>query len=127
MPDGLSIDTEGVRDWGHGLRADPGRGFGAAADRAAGLHRQGVGFGARLTPSDAVAAARQRYAYALANTEANVRAYQRAAEVLAQAAEDIARLFGASDLTAAQVQRTVGHLSDAAVRAATPTTGRAVP
>jgi len=118
VPDGLLIDTNGVGEVGRGLRAEADSGFAATADRGASLHRHGVEFGARITPSGVVTEAKQRYAQALANTEANLRAYHVAAGVLADAAEEIARLFAVSDLSSAQAQRKVQDLIDDAVRTA---------
>jgi hypothetical protein len=118
MPDGVQIDTAKVSDVGRSLRSDADGGFAAAADRGSRLHRHGVEFGARITPSGVVTEAKNRYAEALANTEANLRAYHLAAGVLADAAEEIARRFAASDLTSAQAQREVQELIDSAIRTA---------
>jgi hypothetical protein len=116
MTDGVRIDTDAVDDVAKGMRAEADGGFAAAAERGATLHRQGVEFGARLTPSGAVTDAKRRYAAALANTEANLRAYRSAAAVLAEAAEEIAKLFASSDLDASQAQRRAEDLIDGAVR-----------
>jgi hypothetical protein len=126
VPDGVQIDTDGVGDVGRGLRAAADSGFAANADRGASLHRHGVEFGARITPSSEVTAAKQRYAQALANTEANLRAYHVAAGVLADAAEEIVRLFASSDLSSAQAQRKVQDLIDGAVGAANEAVGGTV-
>jgi hypothetical protein len=123
VSDGVRINTDKVGDVGRGLRTDADGGFAAAADRGATLHQHGVEFGARLTPSAAVTEAKDRYAQALANTEANLRAHHLAAGVLADAAEQIARLFASSDMTSAQAQRKVQDLIDGAVRAANAATG----
>jgi len=118
VPDGVQIDTEGVGDFARGMRTQANGGFAAAADLGAVLHGHGVEFGARITPSAAVTEAKQRYAQALAATEANLRAYQVAAGVLAGAAEDIARLFASADMSSAQAQRTIERMIAGAVRAA---------
>jgi hypothetical protein len=111
----VRIDTDAVGDVARGIRAEADSGFAASADRGTTLHRQGVDFGARLTPSATVTEAKQRYALALANTEANLRAYRAAARALADAAEQIAQLFASSDLSSAQAQRRVHDLIDRAV------------
>lgn len=118
MPDGVEIDTDKVGDVGRGLRKEADGGFATAADRGAGLHEHGVEFGARITPSAVVTDAKNRYAKALADTEANLRAHQMAAGVLADAAEEIARLFATTDMTSAQAQAQVQDLIDEAVIAA---------
>lgn len=123
MPDGVQIDTGKVGDVGRGLRREADGGFAAAADRGTGLHGHGVEFGARITPSDVVTDAKTRYALALANTEANLRAYQVAAGVLADAAEEIARLFASADLTAEEAQLRVQALIDEAILEANAATG----
>jgi hypothetical protein len=75
---GVQIDTDGVGDFGTGMQKQSTGGFADIASRGADLHRQGVGFGARMTPSDIVTQAKVRYAEALAHSEANLRAYQQA-------------------------------------------------
>ncbi|GIE93294.1 hypothetical protein [Paractinoplanes rishiriensis] len=109
MSDGMRIDTERVGDVGRGLRIEANTGFADAADRGKILHGHGVEFGARLGSSSVVVEAQQRYASALANTEANLRAYHLAAGALATAAEEIARLFATADADAAEdlIARTV--------------------
>src|SRR4051812_37783332 len=97
MPDGVQIDVDKVAGVGRGMREDASQGFAAAADRSARLHGHGVEFGSRLGMSVVVSAARDRYAAALANVDANLRAHQQAAAALADAAEEIARLFSAAD------------------------------
>jgi hypothetical protein len=114
MPNGVRIDAGQVGDLGRDLRIEADCGFGEAARRGAVLHGQGVEFGARLTPSGVVTEAKQRYAQALANSEANLRAYQSAAAALADAAEEVARLFGSSDRSAAEAQRTAQDVIDGA-------------
>jgi hypothetical protein len=123
MPDGVQIDAGKVGDVGRGLRHEADAGFAATAQRGTSLHGHGVEFGARLTPSGVVTEAKNRYAQALAHTEANLRAYQVAAGVLADAAEEISRLFAASDLSAEEAQRKVQDLIDNAVRAADAAVG----
>lgn len=123
MPDGVQIDTDGVGDVARGMRSQADGGFAAAANRGSDLHRHGVEFGSRLTPSSVVTDAKNRYAQALQNTEANLRAYQVAAGVLADAANEIARTFATSDMSSAQAQRKVQDLIDAAIRATNGTIG----
>jgi hypothetical protein len=106
MPNGVRIDAGHVGDLGRDLRVEADRGFGDAARRGSVLHGHGVEFGSRLTASAAVTEAMRRYAQALANVEANLRAYQAAATVLADAAQEVARRFAASDRSAAEEQRT---------------------
>lgn len=117
MPDGVQIDTNGVGDVAQGMRSQADGGFAAAADRGSDLHRHGVGFGSRITPSSVVTDAKNRYAQALENTDANLRAYRVAAGVLADAAKEISRTFATSDMSSAQAQRKVQDLIDGAIRA----------
>jgi hypothetical protein len=112
MPDGVRIDTDVVGAVGRGLRDEADGGFAAAAMRGAGLHRHGVEFGARITPSAVVTDAKNRYADALAGIEANLRAHRTAAAALASAAEEIARLLAAADMTSAEAQQRVRDLID---------------
>ncbi|MFD0520296.1 hypothetical protein [Paractinoplanes durhamensis] len=93
-------------------------GFAEIAGRGADLHRQGVGFGARMTPSDIVTQAKVRYAEALAHSEANLRAYQTAAAVFAEVAEQIATQFAAVDVNSEQAQKQVQYLMSQAADAA---------
>jgi hypothetical protein len=113
----VRIDTGKVGEVGRGLRTEADGGFSTAADRGADLHRHGVQFGSRLTPSPVITDAKARYAQALANTDANLRAYHLAAGVLADAAEQIARLFASSDMTSLQAQQKVQQLIADAVGA----------
>ncbi|GAB1691221.1 hypothetical protein [Krasilnikovia sp. M28-CT-15] len=118
MPDGVQIDTDGVGDVAHGMRGQADGGLADAAQRGATLHGHGVEFGARITPSGVVTEAKNRYALALAHTEANLRAYHTAAGALAQAADEIARMFASSDMSSAAAHRKVEDLMAGAVRAA---------
>lgn len=86
MPDGVRIDIDKVGEVGRGLRTEVDGRFATTADRGGDLHRHGVQFGARLTPSPVITEAKNRYAQALANTDANLRAYHLAAGVLVDAA-----------------------------------------
>ena len=86
MPDGVRIDIHKVGEVGRGLRTEVDGGFATTADRGGDPHRHGVQFGARLTPSPVITEAKNRYAQALADTDANLRAYHLAAGVLADAA-----------------------------------------
>lgn len=114
MPDGIQIDTEQVGEFAQGMRAEADKGFASAADRGADLHQHGVVFGARI-PGDTVLDAKRRYAEALANTDANLRAYRKAAAILADVAEQIARDFAGADMASEAAQRRVKALMDGAV------------
>jgi hypothetical protein len=118
VPDEVRIDTDGVGEVGRGLRGDADGVFADAAVRGRQLHGHGVEFGAGLTPSAVVADAMQRYATALENTEANLRAYRVAADVLADAAEEIARMFRSTDMSSQWALRQVQDILDEAVVAA---------
>jgi hypothetical protein len=73
-----------------------------------------VVFGRRI-PSDVVLDAKQRYAQALEQTDANLRSYHLAAGVLADVAEQIARDFAHADLSSEEAQRKVMSLLDGAI------------
>ena len=118
MPDGVQIDTDGVDVVARGMRAQADGGFAAAAERGSALHQHGVEFGRRITVSAVVTEAKQRYAQALENTEANLRAYHAAAGVLATAADEIARMFASADMSSVQAQRKVQELINGAVQSA---------
>ncbi|MEU4241996.1 hypothetical protein [Actinoplanes sp. NPDC026619] len=118
MSGGVQIDTDGVGDFGTGMQKQSTNGFADIASRGADLHRQGVGFGSRMTPSDIVHQAKVRYAEALAHAEANLRAYQTAAGVFAAVAEQIARQFATVDMNSEQAQQEVQHLMAQATQAA---------
>ena len=117
MADGVRIDTDGVNEFGRGLRTEADSGFADVAGRGVSLHGHGVEFGARMTPSAIVTDAKKRYAEALANTEANLRAHQTAAAVLADAAEEIARMFKTQDMSSEQAMKKVNDLIDEAAAA----------
>lgn len=114
MADGVEIDTEQVDDFGRGMRAQAGEGFASAAKRGADLHSFGVVFGAGL-PGEAILAAKTRYAQALENTDANLRAYEAAAEILAEVAEQVARDFSTADMSSVVAQRKVESLLSGAI------------
>jgi hypothetical protein len=114
----VQIDTDGVNDFGSGMQKQATDGFADIAGRGADLHRQGVGFGSRMTPSDIVTDAKLRYAEALAHAEANLRAYQTAAGILAEVAEQIAQQFASVDLNSEQAQKQVEYLMATATAAA---------
>lgn len=118
MAGGVQIDTDGVGDFGTGMQKQATNGFADIAGRGADLHRQGVGFGSRMTPSDIVTQAKVKYAEALAHAEANLRAYQTAAGILAEVAEQIATQFATVDLTSKQAQQQVEYLMSQATLAA---------
>ncbi|MDT4992530.1 MAG: hypothetical protein QOH97_2422 [Actinoplanes sp.] len=109
VPDGVEIDTDQVHDFGQGMRAQVDQGFASAASRGAELHRHGVVFGAAI-PGDVVLEVKNRYAQALENTDANLRAFREAATIFAQVAEQIARDFQSADLGSASAQNTVAAL-----------------
>jgi hypothetical protein len=114
MSDGVQIQTDQVTDFGHGLRQDAGDGFATAAGRGADLHRQGVALGAQINAGP-ILAVKQKYADALANTDANLRLYPLAAGVLADVAEEIARRFAHTDQHAAVTQQQIRTLLDGAL------------
>lgn len=114
MGDGVRIQTDQVGDFGKGLRQDAGGGFAAAAGRGAHLHRQGVGLGSRID-SGPIMEAKQRYAEALAATDANLRVYPVAAGILADVAEEVARRFAHADRTSAVTQQQIQTMLDGAI------------
>jgi glycerol-3-phosphate O-acyltransferase len=114
MPDGVEVQTGQVGEFARGLRLEAESGFAAAAERGADLHRHGVVFGASI-PGDTVLEVKNRYARALANTDANLRAYRRAADVFAEVAEQIAREFASVDAASARAQQRVDALMRVAV------------
>ena len=122
MPDGVEIDTGQVDDFGRGMRSQADQGFASAASRAADLHSHGVVFGAQI-PGGAVLAAKTRYAQALENIDANLRAHREAALIFAAVAEQIARDFGAADMTSAAAQQKVDGLLQNAIAGATKALG----
>ena len=115
MADGVEIDTGQVGDFAKGMRSEADSGFSQAANRGTRLHSHGVPFGANITMSDIVQQAKGRYAVALANTEANLRAYQQAAEIFASVAESIAREFKNADQNSAETNLRVNAMMDAAI------------
>lgn len=109
MADGVRIETEGVTAVAASLRADVDKGFASAVSRAAGLHTHGVVFGAAL-PGEAVLDARQRYAQALAHTDANLRAYRDLAATLATEADRIVAELTRADQLSQESQRRLAAL-----------------
>jgi len=122
MPDGVQIDADQVRDFGKRMRTQADSGLASAADRGTDLHRHGVVFGASI-PGATVLDAKTRYAQALEATDANLRAYQRAAVIFAEVAEGIARDFTAADLSSADAQRRVEQLMQGAITRANAAMG----
>jgi hypothetical protein len=118
VADGVQIDTDGVGDFATGMRHQTDVGFAAAWQRGAALHAHGVEFGNKITSSSVITDAKQRYAQALENTEANLKTYHMAAGVLAEAAEEISRLFASTDMSAAQAQQKIQALIGGAIRSA---------
>ncbi|MEV4707916.1 hypothetical protein [Actinoplanes sp. NPDC049316] len=114
MPDGVQIQTDQVNEFAQDLRADADKGFASAADRGADLHAHGVVFGKSI-PGDTVLDAKNRYAEALANTEANLREYRRMAVIFAEVAEQIARDFAHVDMSSEAAQLRVQALLDGAI------------
>ncbi|MEU4221418.1 hypothetical protein [Actinoplanes sp. NPDC026623] len=114
MPDSVEVDTGQVGEFAKGLRLEADSGFAAVAERAADLHRHGVVFGASI-PGGTVLEVKNRYARALADTDANLRAYRRAAGIFADVAERIAREFASVDMASAQAQQRVDGLLQGAV------------
>jgi uncharacterized protein YukE len=104
VADGVSIDTEQVGATAKQIRKDAETYFADGVRSGQDLHGQGVVFGARY-PGGSVAQAKQQYAEALAILDANLRNYQLAAELYAEAAERIAKLFAQADLSSAQRQQ----------------------
>ncbi|WP_306216367.1 hypothetical protein [Actinoplanes sp. RD1] len=109
MADGVRIETGQVADVAAGLAADADEGFASAEARAAALHAHGVVFGAAV-PGGTMLAAKERYARALAYTDANLRAYRRMAAVLAAQADQVVRELGAADRISEQSQRRLADL-----------------
>jgi hypothetical protein len=93
MADGVQIRTELVTEFARTIRTDD---FRSAAARGADLHHHGVIFGAAIA-GETILEAKTRYAEMLANTEANLREYRRAAEAFATAAQQIAQSFATAD------------------------------
>lgn len=114
MSDGVRIQTDQVSDFGQGLRKEAGDGFASAAGRGADLHRQGVALGSQINAGP-IMAVKQRYAEALAGTDANLRLYPLAAGVLADVAEEIARRFAHADTNSAVSQQEIRALLDGAL------------
>jgi plastocyanin domain-containing protein len=114
MPDGIQIDTDEVNDFGRTMSKQSTSGYAHAATRGTSLHSHGVTFATALT-SPVFDDAKRRYQEALQNTEANLRAYQQAAQVLAEAAENIAKEFARADLDAAAAQSRIEAIVDNAV------------
>lgn len=114
MADGVQIDTDQVGEFGQGLRQEADGGFASAVDRCANLHRHGVVFGAKITAGP-IQDAKIRYAEALENTDANLRAYHQAAGILADVAEQIAKDFAGTDLSSAQQQGKVDEMISGAI------------
>lgn len=115
MSDEVRIDTDEVGEVGRGLRGDADGVFADAAARGTALHGHGVEFGAGVTPSAIIKDAQQKYATALENTEANLRAYKVAAGVLADAAEEIARMFKSTDMNSDAALKKVQNLINESV------------
>ena len=109
MADGVRIETEGVTAVAASLRADADTGFASAADRAATLHAHGVVFGAAI-PGEAMLDARERYAQALAHTDANLRAYRRTAAFLAAEADRLVAELTRADQLSQESQRRLAAL-----------------
>ena len=114
MGDGVQIQTDQVGDFGHRLRTDADGGFAAAAGRGAHLHQQGVGLGSQIN-SGPIMEVKQRYAEALAATDANLRVYPVAAGILADVAEEVARRFAHADLTSAVTQQQIQTMLSGAI------------
>ncbi|MEV6599197.1 hypothetical protein AB0M36_20435 [Actinoplanes sp. NPDC051346] len=114
MPDGIHLDTEQVGEFARGMRTEADKGFASAAERGADLHRHGVIFGAEL-PGETILDAKRRYARALENTEANLRAYHQMAIIFADVADRIARDFANVDMSSAATQRQIDALLSGAI------------
>lgn len=114
MGDGVQIQTDQVGDFGKGLRKDADGGFAAAAGRGADLHRQGVGLGAQINAGP-IMAVKQKYAAALAATDANLRVYPVAAGILADVAEEVARRFAHADMSSAVTQQEIQSMLSGAI------------
>ena len=129
MADGVKIDTGQVGDFAKGMRSEATSGFSHAVTRGSDLHAHGVVFGASITTSDVVTQAKARYAAALEHTDANLRAYQQAAEIFADVAEAVARDFTVADRSSAQAHARVEALLDTAIAKANAVidgTGKAI-
>ncbi len=117
VPDGVRIQTAEVHDFANRVRSDADSGLSDAAQRAAALHGQGVVFGHSIA-SPVFVAAKDRYAKALENTEANLRAYVAMARALSDAAKTVADRFGHVDQLSAAQQKEVHDMLDTGVRRA---------
>ncbi|WP_305789446.1 hypothetical protein [Symbioplanes lichenis] len=109
MADGVRIETGQVAEVASKLAADADEGFASAVARSATLHAHGVVFGAAV-PGGTMLAAKERYARALAYTDANLRAYRRMAALLAAQADQVVRDLGAADRISAQSQQRLADL-----------------
>jgi hypothetical protein len=114
MGDGVQIQTDQVGDFGKGLRKDADGGFATAAGRGADLHRQGVGLGWKISAGP-IMEVKQKYASALAATDANLRVYPVAAGILADVAEEVARRFAHADKTSAVTQQEIQTMLSGAI------------
>jgi hypothetical protein len=114
MGDGVRIQTDQVGDFGQGLRKDADGGFATAAGRGADLHRQGVGLGSQINAGP-IMEVKQKYASALAATDANLRVYPVAAGILADVASEVARRFAHADMTSAVTQQEIQTMLSGAI------------
>ncbi len=114
MADGVQIDTGQVNDFGKTIRSQADQGFTSTAGRGAELHSHGVVFGTQL-PGSTIVDAKNRYALMLGNTDANLRAYQQAATIFAEVAEQIAHDFTSTDLGSEAGQQKIDDLLQNAI------------
>ncbi len=122
MADGVQIDTGQVNDFGKSMHSQAGQGLTSAAGRGTELHSHGVVFGAQL-PGSAILDAKNRYAKVLETTDANLRAYQQAAVIFADVAEQIAHNFSSTDLSSEAGQKKIDDLMQNAISRANAALG----
>jgi hypothetical protein len=98
--DGINVETGGLTNFSKEVHADTDVFLGPATDRAEVQFREGIRFGVN-NESDAVLAAKRRYADSLTASQVNLREYVSAARLLANAADKVAKMMQESDMRAA--------------------------
>ncbi|AGL20873.1 hypothetical protein [Actinoplanes sp. N902-109] len=100
MGDGINVETGGLTNFSKEVHADTDVFLGPATDRAEVQFREGIRFGVN-NESDAVLAAKTRYADSLTAHQQNLREYVSAARLLANAADKVATMMQQTDSSAA--------------------------